>query len=510
MILVLTNADTEILGLRVVAESLPDAFPPVRAANPSTLSKLPDLDGVEVVLVRLLGGRRAFEGFDNLVVACARRSIPLLCLGGEAVPDGEMMALSTVPGGVVTQALEYFVQGGTENLGEVLKFVADTVLLGGYGFAPPVVVPSVGVFGERSFDPSRPSVGVVFYRAHVLTGNTTFVEDLCEAIESKGANAIPVFCYSLRDGDPKRESAVAAILRERKVSCVITTVLAAGSFAPGIDVAAGIAAEGWGERVLGSLGVPIVQAIAATGSTSAWAGSPAGLAPLDVAWGIALPELDGRIIAVPFSFKEVVDDGEDLGAAVSAYRTVPDRVSRIAGLAVRFASLRRKPPAERRVAIVLSAYPTRRSRLGNAVGLDTPVSLIDLLHELRGAGYRIDRIPASGDELMAELADGLAYDSERLSSEQAVVAVGSMAASRYESWFESLPRPVREEMEEAWGKAPGSVHLAEGESGDRLLFSGLDLGGVLIAIQPPRGFGANPIAIYHSPVLPPTHHYLAF
>jgi cobaltochelatase CobN len=32
---------------------------------------------------------------------------------------------------------------------------------------------------------------------------------------------------------------------------------------------------------------------------------------------------------------------------------------------------------------------------------------------------------------------------------------------------------------------------------------------VLLMIQPPRGFGENPIAIYHDPDLPPSHHYLA-
>ncbi|MGH3144249.1 MAG: cobaltochelatase subunit CobN, partial [Rubrobacter sp.] len=34
-------------------------------------------------------------------------------------------------------------------------------------------------------------------------------------------------------------------------------------------------------------------------------------------------------------------------------------------------------------------------------------------------------------------------------------------------------------------------------------------GNVFVGIQPPRGFGENPIAIYHDPDLPPTHHYLA-
>ena len=32
---------------------------------------------------------------------------------------------------------------------------------------------------------------------------------------------------------------------------------------------------------------------------------------------------------------------------------------------------------------------------------------------------------------------------------------------------------------------------------------------VVILVQPPRGFGENPVAIYHDPDLPPSHHYLA-
>ena len=31
-----------------------------------------------------------------------------------------------------------------------------------------------------------------------------------------------------------------------------------------------------------------------------------------------------------------------------------------------------------------------------------------------------------------------------------------------------------------------------------------------VGLQPPRGFGENPIAIYHSPDMAPTHHYIAY
>ena len=44
----------------------------------------------------------------------------------------------------------------------------------------------------------------------------------------------------------------------------------------------------------------------------------------------------------------------------------------------------------------------------------------------------------------------------------------------------------------------------------RYWFATIDAGNALIALQPPRGYGMDPDAIYHTPDLPPTHHYTAF
>ena len=51
----------------------------------------------------------------------------------------------------------------------------------------------------------------------------------------------------------------------------------------------------------------------------------------------------------------------------------PDSVRRIAAAHAR---LRHTPAARRRIAVMLSAYPTKHARIGNAVGLDTPRSLV--------------------------------------------------------------------------------------------------------------------------------------
>ena len=100
--------------------------------------------------------------------------------------------------------------------------------------------------------------------------------------------------------------------------------------------------------------------------------SDAGLSPLDTAWQVAIPEFDGRVISVPFSFKETLGDESRVGVPLTVYRADPERTRRVAGLATRFARLGRVPNAEKKVAILLSNYPTKHSRVGNAVGLDTP------------------------------------------------------------------------------------------------------------------------------------------
>ncbi|MHB8328788.1 MAG: cobaltochelatase subunit CobN, partial [Acidimicrobiales bacterium] len=200
MILVLTNADTEILALRSVVEGLPEGFPAVRAANPSGLEAPPDLSGVDAVLVRLLGGRGSWQApFDLLRDRCLALDLPLLAFGGEAAPDAELTKLSTVPSATVTQAFEYLARGGLHNMEHLLRFVADTVLLCGFGFDPAAQVPDTGTFGDpRDVDPARPTVGIVFYRAHVLSGNTEFIADLARAVEARGENARCVYSYSLR------------------------------------------------------------------------------------------------------------------------------------------------------------------------------------------------------------------------------------------------------------------------------------------------------------------------
>jgi cobaltochelatase CobN len=97
------------------------------------------------------------------------------------------------------------------------------------------------------------------------------------------------------------------------------------------------------------------------------------------------------------------------------------------------------------------------------------------------------------------------HDVEWLTEEQLAAAPARVPLATYETWFAELPAALRERIRAAWGEPPGELYV----DGTDIVPASLRFGNVTLLIQPPRGFGENPVAIYHDPDLPPSHHYLA-
>ncbi|GAA0588386.1 cobaltochelatase subunit CobN [Paractinoplanes ferrugineus] len=486
MFLLLSTSDTDLLSARASGADW-------RLANPARtgVRDLPGLlDGVDLVVVRILGGRRAWEeGLDALLAG----PVPVVVLGGEQAPDADLMKLSTVPAGVAAEAHTYLAQGGRDNLAAVFNFLSDTVLLTGFGFAAPVAAPDWGLLTRAAATVDGPTVAVLYYRAHHMAGNTAFVNSLCEQIEAKGARPLPIFTASLRTAS---EELLAEL---RKADALVVTVLAAGGTKPA-TVGAGGDDEAWDVGVLAGLDVPILQALCLTSSRASWEASADGLSPLDAATQVAIPEFDGRIITVPFSFKEIDPDG------LSVYVADEERAARVAGIAVAHARLRHIPPAERKIVLMLSAYPTKHSRIGNAVGLDTPASTVALLAALTAAGYRTGSFTDyDGDGLIHALIAAGGQDPDWLTEDQLSANKVRISGAAYASFFATLPEDLRAGMIKHWGPPPGELYVDDGA----IVLAAMRDENIVVMVQPPRGFGANPVAIYHDPDLPPSHHYLA-
>jgi cobaltochelatase CobN len=525
-ILFLTHADTDLLALCPALAGLPDGFPPVRALSLGQVASAEHLAvalawpgaAPRVVVARLLGGAPSVPGFRAVAESARARGQHLIVVSGTGNPDPELTAASTVSPAVIHEATAYLQGGGPDNLAQMLRFLADHLLLTGFGHAPPAEQPQHGVYHPdlprgailadwlARRDPARPTVGVLFYRSHWMSGNLTFIDACVRELEERGANALPVFTASLKDEAPPPEgvslerwpAALSLFVAGGRplIDVLVTTV----SFAVGEVRADGPTPAGRSVGAFAALGVPVLQAVCGGTARWQWEASPRGLNPLDTAMNVALPEFDGRVITVPISFKEPLD-----GADAVHYAPVADRISRVVGLALRFAALRRKLNRDKRVAFVLTNSPGKAAKIGNAVGLDAPASLLRVLTALREAGYRVGELPPDGDALIHALIDRCSYDETLLTAGQLANAAGRVPADEYRRWFDDLPEGQRRQMTGQWGAPPGEAYVHDGH----VALAGLEFGNVFVALQPPRGHGMDPNAIYHQPDLPPPHNYYA-
>ena len=450
----------------------------------------------------------------------------------------------------------YLMQGGVQNFQNLFLFLSDTYFGTSHGHEAPAPLPWEGIyhpdaadgmdvdaFIAEKFQPERPGIGILFYRAHWMSGNLLPIDALIRSLEAKGANVLPVYAFSLKhspEGDGVANRAFTEYLAgpdgKPRVHCIVNTMgMSMGEIVEGrppltSPPQGGNTRGGWSVDYLDNLNVPMVQAIVSTGTEEDWLESDLGLGPIDTAMSVALPEFDGRLISVPISFKEEAPSvsspfGGGLGWG-RPLRYVPrdDRVELVARLAIKQARLGMKPNSEKKIAVILSNYPTKDARIGNAVGLDTPNSAVLVLNALKDAGYQVTDIPETGDELVHRIIERCSNDRDSLTEEQLRLAAGHVTSRQYADWFTTFPDDVTEELSRDWGEPPGQVYRTEivpSPSGGglgwgrnpgvpALAIAGIDLGNVFVGLQPPRGFGENPIAIYHSPDMAPTHHYIAY
>ncbi len=520
-IVLLSHADNDLTTLHRAQALLPTDFHRTHGFHLHTLG----LDGgaqqptkhweetAQLIIVRVLGRTQTIPGFDTLIAKAKTRRCHLVVVSGTGEPDPELALISTVSPAVLQDVTAWLQAGGTNNMTQMLRYLSDHLFMTGYGYAPPAPLPEHGIYhpalGENATmedwdqrrNPGWPNVGITFYRAHWVSGNTRFIDALVNSLACHQINALPIFTSSLRTLDEKGQPAgLGFFIQEgtRRIDALVNTT----SFAMGDVNADGPTPSGWSVAVFETLDIPVVQAITSSMTQEQWAQSQRGLNPLDTALNVALPEFDGRVIGVPISFKRPM---EKESADLVEYAPVLDRVERLAGITARLVKLRRTPVRDKRIAFIFTNSNTKASQVGNAVGLDSPASLFALLHAMRARGYRIENLPASSDQLIHDLIDRGAYDENHLTEAQLRNAMAKVPVARYASWFAELPTDLQTKMLTQWGAPPGEAYVDQ----NQLMLAGLEYGHAFVALQPPRGYGMDPDAIYHTPDLPPTHHYYA-
>ncbi len=498
-VVVLSAADTELACL-AAAHRRVNAFS-LRLANLLQLAHPLSVDlygervitSARLVVVRLLGGRSYWSyGVEQIATLCRRHAIPVAFLPGDDQPDAELAGLSTLPPAAAGRLWHYLIQGGLANAEQFLRYAA-TLIGRESAWREPAPLPPAGLHADYPAPaPEAPVAAVVFYRALVQAGDVVVVEALAEALQREGLRPLLLFVTSLKD------PLAAAVVREILTRSPPDVILNATGFAVG-----GRSPDAATPDPFASTDCPVLQVVLAGSHVQAWQTGSHGLSARDIAMNVALPEIDGRLLVRAVSFKSVAARDLLTECDLLTCQPVPDRVAFTARLAANWVHLRRTPPLERRVVLVLANYPNRDGRIGNGVGLDTPAATVNVLKSLAAAGYRVEDPPPDGAALLERLLAG----PTNAAGANRIAATEVLRLTDYQDFLGHQPESVRRSIWKRWG-APERDPFMRCDQCFGLPV--VRFGNVAVAIQPARGYNIDPAASAHDPALVPPHNYLAF
>ncbi|MEQ9620535.1 magnesium chelatase subunit H [Coleofasciculus chthonoplastes] len=411
-------------------------------------------------------------------------------------------------------SFQYWLGGSSQNLENFLLMLADKYVLKGktLEFKDPVVYPDMGIWhplstkmfedvkeyftwynnrddiSEDLKDPFAPCVGLVLQRTHLVTGDDAHYVAMVQELEAMGARVLPVFAGGLDFSKP-----VDAFFYDTPTSkgqANVTLVDAVVSLT-GFALVGGPARQDHPKAIdsLKRLNRPYMVALPLVfQTTEEWEGSDLGLHPIQVALQIAIPELDGAIEPIILSGR----DGTT-GKAIA----LQDRIEAVANRALKWASLRRKPKLDKKVAITVFSFPPDKGNVGTAAYLDVFGSIYKVMEALKHNGYDVEDLPESAEALMQQVI----HDAQAQYATPELNIAYRMSVMEYERFT-----PYSTRLEENWGPPPGHLN----SDGQNLLIYGKQFGNVFIGVQPTFGYEGDPMRLLFSRSASPHHGFAAY
>ena len=308
-IVILSAADSELSMLARAYSRLEEPRPTLRLANILQLQHNFSVDlyiqktlvNARLIVLRLLGGESYWSYGLSEIKALARHNKALLAvLPGDAHPDSELTAHSTLPASQCERLRRYLVAGGQENAERFLAMCGH-VLGSREEPAAASPLPKAGIYRQECFK-TQPLVGIIFYGSVLEGAQTEPVDHLFDALMARGLGCVAIYLASLKD----------AVSTE-----VVTNAFSSQRPDVIINMTSFTATSGDKGDPLKVYECPVLQAVLSGSTEESWRASSQGFGPRDLAMNVVLPEMDGRILSRAISFKtdDFLDEPRNAGSS---------------------------------------------------------------------------------------------------------------------------------------------------------------------------------------------------
>jgi len=407
-------------------------------------------------------------------------------------------------------SFQYWLGGSPDNIESMILMLAKDFISGANiaenSIAEPVLIPDKGIWhplAESVFEnvedynawydkvhapkaginvKKARTIGIILQKSHINTKDECHYIAMISELEARGARVVCIYSGGLDFSGPIDEFFYSKS-REVVPDCIINLT--------GFALVGGPASQDHPKAVntLKALDLPYICAVPLVfQSYEEWQSSELGLHPIQVALQVSLPEIDGAIEPIIFAGREG-----------NTGRSVPlsDRVELLANRAMKWANLRQKPNAEKKISLTVFSFPPDKGNVGTAAYLDVFGSIFAVLKVMKKEGYNVGDLPNTAAELM----ESVLHDANAQINSPELNVAHRMTVAEYERLC-----PYAKALEENWGPAPGHLN----SDGTDLLIYGKNMGNIFIGVQPSFGYEGDPMRLLFSRSASPHHGFAAY
>ena len=343
------------------------------------------------------------------------------------------------------------------------------------------------------FDPDRPSIGFFFFSSFLTQGQQEPVDGIIRRLETEGFNVIP--CFGLE------KDIIQQYLLDHAGNARVDMVLAFSfKFYNALTPELG--------ESLQKLDVPVFSAVGIYKDTiDQWRQSPVGIGPLEVSWSLAVPEISGLIEPTVLAAKEKIVDKET-GKPFFVSRQVTENMDRLIPRLKKWITLQNKPNKDKKIALMFYNHHQGKQNIG-ASYLNVFRSIESILQALGENGYTTGKPLTETDIKELILASARNVGSWAPGELDKLLASGKvirLPLATYKKWFAGLPEAFRENVRNQWGEPESSGIMVKGND---LLIPGVQVANFFLLPEPARGWGDEPMKLFHDTTFYPHHQYLA-
>lgn len=467
------------------------------------------IDEADLLLLNETASDTVWKEINEYLKDCTK---PMIYVGGEAA----LHVKNPEQAKWISACNAYYTYGGTDNMLNMFRWICAEVLGEEVSYEEVNRIPWDAIFSpdsDKLYESSesyfadypqneKGTIALIISRSAWVSKDMEVEYALIREMQSVGFTVLPIFTYAMADKNIGAYGVEAAIEKfcftKDGKPCVDGMIRLAGMFQHGASSA-----------VMEKLACPVIKPICSYNMTvDEWKENEDGTIA-DVAWSIALPELDGAIEPLFIGAQEKQGEAE---------RRVPveSRVRKLVRRLEKWVTLKKKDNKDKKVVFMLNNNPctSLEASVGGGANLDTLESVVRVMRAMEERGYYFEDMPESGEALIKKIMERKALSDFRWTTTGEIVNKGGalelVSKEQYEQWFLELPEDLRASMLENWGEPASEGMVYDG----KMLVTGVQFGNTIVCAQPKRGCmgskcDGTTCKILHDPHIPPTHQYLA-